>query len=84
MSEVEVTESVPPVQVAKAKRGRGPTVARWQVCCGAPSDSEVTVMDDKYTSEQAALKAIENTPIENAVGLFRRIETKTKVVARLV
>jgi len=63
----------------KAKRGRGPTVARWQVVVG-PCE----ILPDKYTSDTAALRAIERDKIENAIGLFRPLAVESKVTARLV
>lgn len=67
----------------KNKRGRGPTIARLQIAVGNEGEP-VEILAEKYTNEAAALKAIESTPIENAMYLVRRIETARKVVARLV
>ena len=91
----DATEATPPVQTGladknmKTRKGRGPTVARWQVVintgpgCG-PDFEDVTIQSEKYISEDAALKAIASGPIQGAIGLFRRVETETKVIARLV
>ena len=85
----DATETIPLVQISKPRKGRGPTVARWQVVvktgpgCG-PVCEDVTLLPDKHISEDAALKAIAAGPIQGAIGLFRRVETETKVIARLV
>jgi hypothetical protein len=80
-------QSVPLVQVAKAKRGRGATVARWMIGVlreGEDSDHPTIILEDKYISPESALRAIETKGIENAKYIVREIVAETKVTARLV
>lgn len=82
----EETEQVPAVQipvVAKSKKGRGPTVARWQIAT-IVGDGGVLVQQEKYISPEAALKAVETKGIENAKYVVREIIAETKITARLV
>ncbi len=63
----EETEQVTAVQipvVAKSKKGRGPTVARWQIAT-IVGDSGVLVQQEKYISPEAALKAVDGDTFQN-------------------
>jgi len=68
--------------VSKAKRGRGPTVEKWQLG-QVEADGKVIVLNQKYKSPEAALHAIEDGAMENIGYMVRMIETKTVVKARL-
>jgi len=68
---------------AQKKKGRGPTVARWQL--GAlDGNLGLMVLEPKYTSPEAALKAVQEDGIVTARYLVREIVTETKVLARMV
>jgi hypothetical protein len=74
------------------KKGRGATVARWQLAVaqrGAVAEAmeegpeTICVLPEKYISPEAALRAIEAGKPE-ARYLVREIVTKVKVVAKMV
>jgi hypothetical protein len=69
--------------VAKKKKGRGPTVARWQL--GAlDGNLGLMILEPKYTSPEAALQAVQKEGILTARYLVREIVTETRVTARMV
>ncbi len=77
--------------VAKKKKGRGPTVARWQLavqCCesveGAPASIGLRVLETKYTSPEAALKAVQTEGLVLAKYVVREICTESMVTARMI
>jgi len=86
MSEVVSDETVvPPVQVAKTKRGRGPTVARW----GVALIHELIGGEDKlYKTPEEAVKAAQEHAAKEPddmedLYLVRRIKVTKKVTAIL-
>lgn len=74
-----MNESMTP---AKSKKTRGPTIARWQIV--QLDGGVVTIMPEKYTSPEAALRAIEKEHIKNTAYIARAIETKVEMKARLI
>lgn len=74
--------------VAKKKKGRGPTVARWQVavqsCESADGAIGLKVLEPKYTSPEAALKAVQTEGLVLAKYVVRAIRTESMVTARLI
>lgn len=73
---------------AQKKKGRGPTVARWQLavqdCVGGEAGVLLKVLEPKYTSPEAALKAVQTEGMVLAKFVVREIKTESQVTARLV
>ena len=69
--------------IGKVKRGRGPTVEKWQLG-QVEADGRVIVLPQKYKSPEVALHAIEDGAMANIGYMVRMIGTKTVIKARLV
>ena len=80
MTKQEDTTTTPPVQTpdAKPRKGRGPTLPRWQIA------TEVTLHEDgaKFKNESEALRVIERSGIEQAY-LVRAVAVKVQRKASL-
>jgi len=81
MSEENTAETAE-ATATKVKKGRGPTVARFQIVTG--TINAPVIQEGKYISDTAALRAIERDKVNDAIGLFRPLAVEAKVTARLV
>lgn len=77
--------------VSKKKKGRGPTVARWQLAeqsCerleGATASIGLRVLEPKYTSPEAALKAVQTKQLLLARYIVREIRIDAMLTARMI
>ena len=83
------TESdTPPVQTTepKKRKGRGPTVARIQIavnCMISPSEDTVTILPNKFATNEAALKYIEAEKIEHVRYLTLPVSAEVRLTAKI-
>ena len=74
----------PPVQTTepKKRKGRGPTVAKWQIVV-QKDDASVGLLPDKFPTQESCLRKIESDRIENVRGLFLPVSAEVRLTAKI-
>ena len=70
----------------KKRKGRGPTVARWRICIAhleGDGHEFVEILQDKFPTQESALRKIETDKIENVRGLFLPVSAEVRLTAKI-